>query len=294
MLPSPDMILEAVGYGVLLPAAVTALGLLLALRWAFAARGGDVLAVVAGLVAGLAALVATDQIPSRFHKPVDCWDWLPGLALLASAVSLDRLLFLTRPARAARPPVLLARWVVRVGFAALAGWLLVRTQSANVEPVEEWWPAALALAVTGLWGLDFLARRWPGAGLPVLLALVAFAAAGVMELSGFIRLSQMAGVLAAVLGGCALAGWRWRHAPVAEGAVPAFAVLVPGLLFGAWFNTFAQVPAASYLLVVAAPLLLALTALPPLAGLPGRPLALVRAGVVLLPLAAALALAARA
>jgi hypothetical protein len=129
--------------------------------------------------------------------------------------------------------------------------------------------------------------------LPVLLALVAFGAAAVMELSGFSSVARMSGVLAAVLAGCALAGcWRQRTA-VAAGAVPALAVL-PGLLFATWFNSFSDVLRVSCLLVLAAPLLLALTSVPPLARLSAGRLTLVRAGVTLLPLAAALSLAAMA
>jgi hypothetical protein len=126
----------------------------------------------------------------------------------------------------------------------------------------------------------------------VLLALVSLGAAVVVELMGFGSLAQTTAVLAAVLAGCAVAGWLWPQVPVV-GAVPALAVLLPGLMFAMYFRVSSDVfPAAAYLLVLAAPLLLAATVLPPLGRLsPGRR-ALVRTAAVLAPLAAAVALAA--
>jgi hypothetical protein len=293
MVPSLDLIITAVGCGVLLPAVVTAAALVFCLRSTRPKGGAEQLAVAAGLAAGFGALAATGQTDWNCLRPVNCWDWLPGLALLACAVDfLDRLIFDLSTGAARRFPALTAptRWAAPLGVGALTGWVLVRSQS-TIEHVPMIWAVALALVVLILWSLSALARRWPGAGLAVLLAMIAFATAAVVELAGFMKLAQMAGVLGGALAGCAIIGWWRPRLAVAEAAIPALAVLLPGLLFATSFNTFSEVPETSYLLVIAAPALLALTGIAPLARLSAGALVLMRTGAALLPLAAAMALA---
>jgi hypothetical protein len=295
-LPSFDVVVRPLGYGVLLPAALTAAGLLLAARPALAARGGDILAVAIGLVAGFAALAGSGEIVANFLKPSSTWDWLPAVALLANALGIaDRLILEPGLASAKSSKQLWRslRWGTRLGIGLLAGWLLMRAQSA-LEPVSGGWIAALAVTATGLWALDFVARSWPGSVLPMLLTLVAFAAAALMHLCGFITLAMMGGVLGAVLAACTVVGWLRPHAAVTRGAVPALAVLLPGLLFCSHFNDYSETPAACHLLIVAAPLVLLVTSIPPVARLSSGWLALLRVAVVLLPLAAALTIAALA
>src|SRR6516225_8251496 len=103
-LPSLDVVVKPLGFGVVLPAALTAAGLLLAARPALATRGGTFLAVAVGIMGGFGALVLAGEIPATFHKPSDSWDWLPGLALLACALGVaDRQLFEPRLAAGNRP-----------------------------------------------------------------------------------------------------------------------------------------------------------------------------------------------
>lgn len=295
MLPPPEFLLTALGYGVLAPAVVTALGLLLALRLG----GGEPVAVGAGLVAGFAALAAGGLIGWGLLDPTKAWDWRAVLALLASAEAWDWLAPLALLALAAalvgqlgnRPHF---RWAARLAVAGLTAWLLVRAQSAR-EPVGPLWGAALALAVLVLWGLlDLAARREPGVTLPALLALVAFATGAVAELANFSTPAHLAGVLAAVLAGSALVAWRRPREAVARAAVPALAVMLPGLLFVTVRNTFSDVPPSSYLLLLAAPLCPGAAVLLPLGRVAGRWEIAVRAASALVPLGAALALAALA
>jgi hypothetical protein len=135
------------------------------------------------------------------------------------------------------------------------------------EVLDQRWGVGLGLTVLVFWGvLDALARNWPGMGLPLLLLLVALGAGAVVELSGFGSLAQMAGVLAAVLGSTALVSWWQPSTLPSRSAVPAVAVLLPGLLFQGYYVSFSEVPLASYLLVGVAPLALAGSALLPLRG----------------------------
>jgi hypothetical protein len=236
-------ILEPVGYGVLLPAVVTVVALLLALRLG----GGEPLAVGVGVAAGFVALAATGQITWGFLRPAESWDGLPALALLAVIAAFEE--------QTAKHPRIV-RWVGRVIVAGLAAALLVVRQSAR-EPLGIIWYPAVALAVLALWEvLDLAARRRPSRLAPALLALVAVAAAAIAELGGFATVALMGSVAVGALAGWAVvAGWRPDPA-VCRAGIPVLAVLVPGLLFVSFCNAFADVPAASYLLTLAAPLCL--------------------------------------
>ena len=276
MAPSPDMVLKALGYGVLVPAVVTAAGLALAARVGRAVVAA--LAVEAGLIAGLVALAVSKEAGWEFASPEDPWHWLPALALLATAAGVT-------DGGHATP-----RWAACLALSALTAWVLIRSEPASAP----WWYAALGLSVFATWGLlARLVRRWEGAAPQGLLALCALAAGVILERSGILKFAQIAGVLGAVLIGCACVA-RWRpHPVVMTSAVPAFAVLFPGLLFVGFRNNFGDVPAASSLLALAAPLLLGATSLlPPDRLRPGWRAAL-GAGVVLVCLGAAVALAAR-
>jgi hypothetical protein len=280
MMPSLDFILQALGCGVLVPAAVVAVGLLLALQ----VRNGARVAVAAGLFAGFAALAAAHLLEWAFLKATstDSWDRLPGLALLAVLLTPD----------GDAPFLTGARRLARLGVPVLTGWLLVRTESA-VEPVSLWWAAGIAAAVLAIWAaLDPAALRWPGFGLPALLSIIAFGAALVCELSSNLRLAHLTGVLAAVLAGCAAVGSLRPAGPVVRAAVPAVAVLLPGLLFLSWRNNFGGVPPSSYLLLLAAPVLLGAASLLPSPYPLPRSRVLLRVSAALVPLGAGLVLAA--
>jgi hypothetical protein len=280
MVPSLDVILRALGCGIAVPAVIVVVGLL-GLRF----RGGAVFAVALGLFGGFAALAASQQLGWGFlaYPPADSWDWLPGLALLG--VIAGGLCDVLGSSAAARR-------VVSLGVAALTGWLLVRAEFGAESP-SPWWYAGLAAAVAALWWLlDYAGERRPGFGLPALLALVAFGTAALCELSGNLRFAHLSGVLAAVLAGCAVVGWLRPGQPIARATVPAFAVMLPGLLFLSYRNNFGDVPTASYLLLLAAPLLLGGTALFPSPGPARRWQGLIPVGAALLPLGAGLALAA--
>lgn len=278
MMPSLDVILQALSRGVLVPAAVVFV-LLLALL----ARKGARVAVAAGLFAGFAALAAVGLLEWTFLRAVstDSWDRLPGLAVLVVLLTPD----------GDAPSLRAARRLVSAGVAVLTGYLLVRAQSA-VQPTSLWWLAGIAAAVLAVWWpLDPVALRWPGPGLPALLSLITFAGAALCERSGNLRLAHLTGVLAAALAGCAAAGWRRPKAPVARAAVSALAVLLPGVLFVSSCNNFGGVPLTSYLLLLAAPLLLGVASLLTSPSPQSRSWLLLRAGAALVPAGAGLVLA---
>jgi hypothetical protein len=252
MLPPIDEILQAVGYGLVVPAAVAVIGLLLTL-WL---GRGEPLGVGAGLAAGFVALAASQQ-DWALLRPKESWDWLPALCLLAVVAGTAEQLV--------KGPVVV-RWVGRVVVAVLSAVLLIRAQSGREpQPLEPYWYAALALAVLVLWEiLDQAVRRVPGGIIPALLALTAFAAAAMGEQVGFLTLAQLGGVIAAALAGWALVAW-WKPQPgVCRAGVAVLAVLLPAVLFVAWFNKSTETPPLSFLLLLGAPFFLGVTSQLPL------------------------------
>jgi hypothetical protein len=281
-MPSSDVLLSAVGYGLLLPAAVAVVALVLAIRLG----GGESLAVGIGLASGFAALAATKQIERDFLWPAEAWDWLPALGLLGCIwVAVAQL-----PNKFAH----LIDWTGRAVVAGLAAWLLVRAQSKREdEPLVAHWYAALGFAIIILWCvLDWAAWCRPGRVMPLLLALVGLAAAVLAELAGLSTVAQLAGVAAGALIGWAVVALLRPSVAVCRAGVPVVAILLPASLFVAYFNSFSDVPTTSYLLLLAAPLALGLAALLPLWAAPSWRRATVEAGAALLPLGVALALAA--
>ncbi len=283
MSPPPEFLLQAVGCGVLVPALVTWVVLWLTHRWGPSDGGG--LASGLGLLAGFVALAGSGQTGWTFLRLTDSWDWLLPLAVMAIVAGIvERMAALPVP----------ARWGIRLLVAATTAWLVVRAEDAVVAVHPGWYPG-LGLAILVLWGsLDRLGRRWAGSDPPILLATVALANAGLLELAGSLKLAQMGGVLASVLGGIACFARRNRDEAPVVGAVPALSVLLPGLLFTGFLNTFSEVPSASFLLVLASPLVLGATAVPPLSRRPNRWPRAIATAATLVAIGLALTLAARA
>jgi hypothetical protein len=176
-------------------------------------------------------------------------------------------------------------WIVRAGTALALTWWVIPVE-ARTELT--WLAPAFAAVVLLEWGvLDSLAAQPPGGTVPFALALTFGAASGVLIHAGTARLTDVAIVLASALTGIALVAW-WRRAD-ASGAMPAVALLLPGVLLLGQQETFSEVSWHAFALAAGAPLLLAVTV--PLRRWEGVGLRLVQLTLVLLPLAAALYLA---
>ena len=130
--------------------------------------------------------------------------------------------------------------------------------------------------------LDRPMRTTGGRFATMLLAMIAGAAGAVLELGGDRDLRADGGRFGRG------AGWDFVRGPSARrvaGYLPLVALLLPGIVMTGCLNSSSEVPIASYVMVAAAPLALAL----PLAA--GRKRMLVQGGLVLLLLVAAVALA---
>jgi hypothetical protein len=213
------------------------------------------------------------------------WSRLPWLALVALAVGL-----------VARAPFLpgTLRWVLRALAAAGSAWWLFPVE---IRTETVWLAPALAAVMLALWALlEPMAARPPGGSVPLVLALAAFTAAGVLIHAGSARLTDIAVVLSASL--CAIALVAWLRGGDAGGAVPGAALLLPGLVLIGQQETFSEVHWLAFALPAFAPFALVLTL--PLRGLKpatttgnrqGLWLGALRLVLVLIPLVAALMIA---
>jgi hypothetical protein len=270
-MPPPDLVLDALLYAVL-PAALVAAVLTAAAAWLGGAKFAP-----AGAALGLAGGVLLGgwlRDTLTLEAGTSAWNRLPWAALAALAVGL-----------AARWPRLprLAGWPLRALAAVAAAWWVVPPE---VRSEVTWLPAALAAVMLAEWALlEPLAARPPGGSVPLALALTAFVAATVLICANTARLTDAATVLAAALGGVAVVSW-WRRSD-AGSAVPGVVVLLPGLLLMGQQTTYSEVPWQAFATAAGAPLVLAVTLLPPLHSWQGTRLHLLRWALLLVPLAIA-------
>lgn len=205
--------------------------------------------------------------------PDTSWNRLPWLALAALALGLA-----TRPLK-------WVHWIVLIVASAGAAWWVLPVASRSEAP---WLVPALAALTAALWGLlEYLAARPAGAGIPLIVAMAFFTAAGVLIHAGTARLTDAAVVTSASL--AAVGAIAWLRGGDAGGAVPAAAVFLPGLLLMGQQETYSDVPWPAFVLPAVAPLTVVLTL--PLRSWPGLRLHLLQFALVLIPLAIALGLA---
>jgi hypothetical protein len=273
---TPNMIL----LGVVVPAAVAGVTLLTAWRLggteASRGRWGGAVGLGSAYAAGHWGIFGWPPFPA-----IEATQWIVYVVLVAAALGLleSRIELTTAP-----------RWTLRVALVSASLWLWLRPLVDYAwEPVQ----AVTRLVLLGLLALAFWAelelvspRLARGSSWLVLL-LVSIGSALALALSGSLALGQLAGVLCAGLG----AGFVAALLPGgrrAEG-LPVVAVALAGLWLVGHF--YSELPATSALLLAAAPL--AALALPQRT-LTGRSAALIpalRVAAVLLPIAAAVALA---
>jgi hypothetical protein len=274
------MLLEAVGYGVVLPAAVAAIIVAL-FRGAIGSlpRTAGALALAAGFCTGFFTLGLGNA------KPTYYWDWLPAASVVLVATSavdlLPRLRWLVRPLE-----------IVAVSLAA--AWFLI-PNFPSLQATRNNWVVGLASAIGILWiGVGTLARRETGPRLPLAFMAVALSAGALLMLSDSARFTQMVGVLAGVLAGTAALAWFRPKPQPFTGMAAGFAVVLAALLIDGYLSTYSDIPLACFVMVLAAPLLLWLRQFRPVAKLAGLKRILVAELPMLLVLAAALAVAWRA
>jgi len=241
---------------------------------------GDAVALALGYAGGHVVSVGWPAFP-----PAEATQWLPYFAILVMFVAvLDTLL---RPAGLVRALVwfLLCAGILRslLGSKFQYGW----------SPLEgSLWIACLAagmLVLTAI--LDRAAQRDVSISFPLILAIVAGGTAVALMLSGSMLLGQLGFVLTAVFGTIVAVGFLLPRAVPGRGIVPVAVVVLSGLWLSGYF--FAELPAASALLLAASSIPALMLVLSDEGGNPRRGLVL-RATVVAVSVALAVFLAFRA
>ncbi len=120
---------------------------------------------------------------------------------------------------------------IGVGFAAI--WMMTRSFREHTWESTEatYWLTGLTAVIAGLWlCLRGQAMRWPGRSFVVTYGMFVAVMSGVLVLSGTASYGQLAGGLAAALGGVFLVTlWR-KEARWFDGAVTVLAVMIGHLL----------------------------------------------------------------
>lgn len=265
------MFAAAILRGVLLPAFVA--GVVLAVVRNRRAAG---LALALGYPAGHVAVAGRLPLP-----PIEASEWLAWVGLGGGLL-----------AALAPPPTAAAwRWLQRAVIAGVVTTLLLRPLVRNAwSPGRSFaWlagtgAAAFALAAT----VDTLATRSRGARVPLALSLAAAATSGAILNAGSALVAQLAGVLASVLGAVALGTFAWRRSSHTGAVLPAVGLLCGLLAVG---YHYVELPAASALLLAAAPAAPWLAETKPIRNLPRPATTAIALGLAALAAAAALLLA---
>ncbi len=217
--------LEALVYGLLVPAAVATLILLLVPRLGrpgspAAERAAGALALAGGFIAGWLLL------PWAPLRPEDPWQWLPYLTALACLGGI---------ADAATRVAPLIRWLVRLAIVGTAAWFVVPDWEAFLS-IRPRWVAGTAAGMLVIWVVHDGSARRPGFVVPAAWALVSLALAGWLGSLISVKFAQLAGMLAAVLASCAGAAWRRPAACYHRGMSAGVAVVLGGLLVNGYLN----------------------------------------------------------
>ena len=154
--------------------------------------------------------------------------WLPYFAIAVAVTGI--VISLTRENR-------LVVLVLSLLAIELAAFFLTRSRLAprgqTLGTILRW-SIVVAAAMSVWWiALELLARRSPGAGLPILLAMFAGGEALVLADSGIQTFGQVAGAVAIVVGVMGLSGLWYRRFTIAGGGVLALAMLLMGLIVAA-------------------------------------------------------------
>lgn len=222
--------------------------------WQWLPRAALVLVVV-GLLSRWVGLLAGRFLPERHWWGVNLLVWAPRLAAIA----------------------VVSEWLVLGTAAAAPEWKYLRYQ--------------LAAAMIGIWiALDGVARADAGAEVAAYMAAAFFAAAMMLILAHTKRHMDLAVILGCAM--FAIAVVSSLGSSDASGAVPVAVAFLPGLVLGTQPSLGThKIPQLALWLVSLAPLALSPFLISALNAKRGRVVVLVRATLVLAPLAAAVIMA---
>ena len=184
-------------------------------------------------------------------KPQENWEWLPWLGVLACRIN----------ATSSNKWIL---GILYILFALLATWLLV-PEFERLAPERPYWLIAVPLMLlVSLGSSTGLSHRLAGPALPFVLLLATFAAALLAFAAAIAKFAELGLIVTGMLAGCCVASFCFPSRPLTSAIAPGWSVLYPGFLIEAKLYSYSEVPLASYILLLCAPLTIWLTAIPPL------------------------------
>lgn len=266
-LPPLEMVLEISLHALLLPFVVAAVVVVMCTRWLppLGRWAGGALALAAAFGAGNYFRGAV-QFRIDHERPL-AWDELARSAWSALAITPAGADVPIPPARYWLP------WVVALGFAAellvnarfvprIIKWIVrglaVVVATRLLVPPElngeiPWlWPALAATCLVDWWLLDTSGAEAPPGWMALGLAGVSLAAATVLIHAHTARFTDVATILSGTWLGIAGAAYWTKSQP--GGAIPAFAIGLPGLMLVGEQSTFSEVPSAAFSLIALAPI----------------------------------------
>lgn len=269
----PELV-EYLGYGVVLPAAIALTMSLMAARIlpvSSVVRHAAVVGFAAAFFVGYVLLPDwAELVPSRH------WHWLPYLAIAAGVIG---------PVGRADGVFTAERWLLHALLSIVVAWLIVPTWASLEPPRSAYVPALACYLVLLMSLLEPLAERVPTVRFSMLLSLSAFTVALCVAVFVSVNYGRLAGLAGSALAGLALANWISRRDWNVAGLAPAYAGVLGGVAFVGAIEP--QEPLLGNLLVPAAPLTLWFSMVGPLKSLSGRKQLLTQGGLVLATLIAA-------
>ena len=268
-------------FGIALPAVISGFFLFLGWLWRRNLTDGvwsGALACAIGAMAGFFGILDWSGFPPRLAE-----GWLPFIAGVAGIAGLLECLVLKKTV----PRIFIGFLLV-----AAAIWVLIASQRSSWSTLgfAALYAGLCAATLLVLASLDILASRRPGLSIPLCLWVWTAGIAGSLALTGSLRYGELAGVLAATMGAGIVAAFLNSNISFARGAVPVLAPLAIGLVICGYF--YSELPISSAPILALSPMILWVgeskfaTGRRPWIG------ALMRAGLIALPVGIALILAA--
>ncbi len=202
---------------------------------------GGALAIGLGYLVGHVVINHWPSMP-----PANTDDYLFVLAIAAAAVGL---------LESMRMPMWL-RWCIRAVLAAAVSWFMLSNgfRSSHSAWVIAAWTAGPAAAIFVVWTLlERLAERRTGPSIPLALSLMIAVASFYFFKGGSGKVAQLAGLLAASLGGAALVTMMAPRVSIARGALAVAVPLYLALILYSWQY---PKPLGTPIILAAAPLAL--------------------------------------
>lgn len=281
--------IDAVGYGILVPACVAACVAWLCQRLlggGVAGRSLAVLGLPCGYLAGYALAIEGTWVPERN------WHWLPYLAIAAGLIGIVAAIDSSSLQRnVSKRLLLIATPVLFLILAIAASWALVPTW---LKPEPAWTSRTVQIpACAGLLAMLLLVYRPLPARVAAhsfvpLLSLSAFSTAAFLAARISLNYGQLAGLAAAGFVGNAVVFWRRNDVAGLRGLLPAWVVLLEGTAYVGCI--YPREPIYGLLIAPAAPLALCAFCRGPLSRLRGMRRVICEYGLVLLVLTGTAAL----